>query len=288
MTVHHKGSFQSEPFRKQKSVAGRSLPAHPVRHPNARILVVEDNPTNQMVARGILKQYGYRPETVDNGLEALKALEKSDFDLVFMDVQMPEMDGCEATRAIRDPNSSVRNHDIPIIAMTAQAMASDRERCLASGMDDYISKPFDPKVVMEKIEKMFGEADPAAHGETATASHENPEQGEYEKKEILSELLREDEAFAREIIQTFLAETQKDLACLMEAVESLDRAEVERKGHSIKGAAANVGADALRAVASRIEMAGRNGNLEGIHRTLQEIEEQFEIFQKSVVSPGNV
>ncbi|MFP4192704.1 MAG: PAS domain S-box protein, partial [Candidatus Hydrogenedentota bacterium] len=107
----------------------------------ARILVAEDNTTNQQVALGILKNLGLRADAVANGEEALKALEDIPYDLVLMDVQMPEMDGLEATRRIRDPHSPVRNHCIPIVAMTAHAMEGDREACLKAGMDDYVPKP---------------------------------------------------------------------------------------------------------------------------------------------------
>ena len=108
---------------------------------DAHVLVVEDNPTNQAVARGMLKKLGVRVTLAGNGLEALTLLEREDFDLVFMDCQMPVLDGYEASKRIRDPLSSVRNHAIPVIAMTAHAMAGDRERSLVAGMDDHVTKP---------------------------------------------------------------------------------------------------------------------------------------------------
>ena len=110
----------------------------------ARILVAEDNFTNQQVALGILKKMGLRADAVGNGSEALKALETIPYDLVLMDVQMPEMDGMDATRRIRDPGSTVLDHHIPIVAMTAHAMTGDREKCLETGMDGYVAKPISP------------------------------------------------------------------------------------------------------------------------------------------------
>ncbi|MCK5668024.1 MAG: response regulator, partial [Gammaproteobacteria bacterium] len=105
----------------------------------AQVLVVDDNSTNQAVARGMLAKYGIEADIANNGQEALEQLTKIAYDLVFMDCQMPIMDGYKATQSIRDPLSSVQNHSIPVIAMTANAMQGDREKCMASGMDDFIS-----------------------------------------------------------------------------------------------------------------------------------------------------
>jgi PAS domain S-box-containing protein len=118
-----------------------------------RILLAEDNITNQQVAVGILKKLGLRADAVANGAEALKALETIPYDLVLMDVQMPEMNGIDATRQIRDPQSKVRDHRIPIIAMTANAMQGDREKCLEAGMNDYVPKPISPQVLAKALDK---------------------------------------------------------------------------------------------------------------------------------------
>jgi len=117
------------------------------------ILVAEDNIVNQKVAIRLLEKFGYRADAVANGKEAVHSLEKIPYDLVLMDVQMPEMDGLSATRAIRDPQSRVLDRKISIIAMTAHAMKEDRERCLEAGMDDYISKPVVPQVLKDILEK---------------------------------------------------------------------------------------------------------------------------------------
>ncbi|MBE0534330.1 MAG: response regulator [Phycisphaerae bacterium] len=132
-----------------------------------RILLAEDNATNRQVAIGMLKKLGLCADTVGNGAEAVKALEGRPYDLVLMDVQMPEMDGMEATRHIRNPASAVRNHDVPIIAMTAHAMQGDRERCLAAGMNDYIPKPVTLRVLGEKLDEWLGRQEQA--GEAADA-----------------------------------------------------------------------------------------------------------------------
>lgn len=121
---------------------------------NVSILLVEDNAVNQKFALRLLEKSGYRADIADNGKEAVKALERDSYDVVLMDIQMPEMDGYQATSVIRDPKSSVRNHNVPIIAMTANAMKGDRERCLAAGMNHYIAKPIRGKKLLEAI-KMY-------------------------------------------------------------------------------------------------------------------------------------
>jgi two-component system, sensor histidine kinase and response regulator len=118
-----------------------------------RILLAEDNIVNQKVAVAMLRKFGYNPDIVTNGKEAVSALKTVPYDMVLMDCQMPEMDGYEATRQIRNPQSAIRNHAIPIIAMTAHAMQGAREECLEAGMDDYISKPINPQALLDVIEK---------------------------------------------------------------------------------------------------------------------------------------
>ena len=124
--------------------------------PRLRILVAEDNRVNQKVASRMLEHMGHRVDVVANGLEALAALRAMPYDLVLMDVQMPEMDGFEATRQIRNPATGMMNPRIPIIAMTAHAMKGDRERCLEAGMDGYVSKPVEPAALREAIEELGG------------------------------------------------------------------------------------------------------------------------------------
>jgi signal transduction histidine kinase/ActR/RegA family two-component response regulator/type II secretory pathway pseudopilin PulG len=124
-------------------------------HPGAsrRVLLVEDNTVNQRVARHMLSKLGHSVELAEHGREALERLSSERFDLVLMDCQMPEMDGFEATLRIRDLASSVLDHDVPIVAMTANAFAEDRERCLAAGMNDFLAKPVDPPTLADMIEK---------------------------------------------------------------------------------------------------------------------------------------
>ncbi len=127
---------------------------------NTRILLAEDNRINQKVALNILKKLGYSAEIAVNGKEAIKALETIAYDIVLMDCQMPEMDGYDATREIRNPDSKVQDHNVTIIAMTANAMKKDRDKCLECGMDDYLSKPVKPQKLSDIIEKWLNKDKP--------------------------------------------------------------------------------------------------------------------------------
>ncbi|MCU0287283.1 MAG: response regulator, partial [Acidobacteria bacterium] len=121
-----------------------------------RILLAEDNLINRKVAMRMLETLGYKVDAVPDGKEAIEVLSKSTYDLVLMDIQMPEMDGYEATRIIRDPNSMVQDHKVPIIALTANTMKGDREKCIDAGMDDYVGKPIKPEELVQAIEKQLG------------------------------------------------------------------------------------------------------------------------------------
>jgi len=244
------------------------------------ILLAEDNITNQMVAVGILKKLGLRADTVANGAEAVKVLETLRYDLVLMDVQMPEMDGLEATRAIRNPQSAVRNHRIPIIAMTAHAMQGDRERCLEAGMNDYIIKPVDPRALAEALEKWLPKekatiTDQAPEvSETASVSAQEPEAPVFDKAGMMARMM-DDEELARAVIEAFLGDVPKQIAALRGYLDAGEAASAVRQTHTIKGASANLGGEALRAVAFEMEKAAKAGHLEYVKAHLPELENQF-------------
>lgn len=139
---------------KKKSIVTRHTIAERKKR-NIRILLAEDNAINRKVALKILEKLGYRAEAVQDGREAIRELEKKPYDLVLMDIQMPELDGYEATHIIRSSMSTVRNHKIPIIALTANTMKGDREKCLAAGMDDYLGKPIKPEELAQAIERQL-------------------------------------------------------------------------------------------------------------------------------------
>ena len=165
----------------QKRTSGKQkiVTKHTVRdsrRSTLQILIAEDNIVNQKVALGILKKAGYNAVAVANGKEAVKALEETQYNIVLMDCQMPEMDGYQATAKIRDEKSSVLDHKIPVIAMTANAMQGDRERCLDAGMDDYIAKPVTPKSLTEILDKWLVRS--ADDGETAGSGEQETSDAE--------------------------------------------------------------------------------------------------------------
>jgi CheY-like chemotaxis protein len=145
------------------AATAKSLPAQPARHRaklSGRILVAEDNDINQVVTKTVLTSAGYECDIVDNGRQALEALAQSSYDVVLMDLQMPEMDGFEATRQYRrrETAGEPRGRPLPIIALTASATSGDRQRCLDAGMTDYLSKPIEPLKLVDLIERHLIEA----------------------------------------------------------------------------------------------------------------------------------
>jgi PAS domain S-box-containing protein len=246
---------------------------------NARILLAEDNITNQQVALGILKKLGLRADTVASGKEALKALKTLPYDLVFMDVQMPEMDGLEATRRIRKSES--RNLEIPIIAMTAHAMQGDRERCLQAGMNDYVTKPVSPQALAEALDKWLpkdvktADSKPKASGKSPRISNPEAQSPVFDKAGMMARLMDDDD-LARMVIEGFLEDIPQQIAVLKGFLESKDPVGTERQAHTIKGAAANVGGERLREAAFDMEKAARAENLSAAGRLLAELEAQFD------------
>ncbi len=251
-----------------------------------RILLVEDNITNQQVALGILNRLGLSADTAANGDEAVRALAIIPYDLVLMDVQMPVMDGFEATRRIRDPHSPALNHRIPIIAMTANAMQEDREKCLAAGMDDYITKPVLPLSLAEALEKWL----PAATGSTLTGAFGGGKKVTetanklpvFDKAGMMSRLMN-DEELALKIIDAFLDDMPRQIEQLRKHIDTDDMAAAGRQAHTIKGASANVGGERLRSAAYTIEQAAKDSDPEKVRATIQELEEEFLRLRQSML-----
>lgn len=241
----------------------------------ARILLVEDNITNQQVALGFLKKMGLTADAAANGREALEALRTLPYDLVLMDVEMPEMDGLEATRRIRDPRSTVLNRNIPVIAMTAYAMPEDRARCFEAGVNDYISKPVSLLILGRILGKWLGKASAVdEEGKSATGDRSEPETPPRPETEVLNcaylmEQLKEDKELITAIFREFLEDIPQRIGALQQSLDAGDLATGKQQAHAIKGAASAIGGAALQELAAEIEKAGQDGNLERM-RTLAE------------------
>lgn len=203
-----------------------------------RILVAEDNPVNQAVVVRMLEKMGHTLTIAHNGNQALSMLGSAVFDLVLMDVQMPEMDGLTATRRIRENEKATGSH-IPIVAMTAHAMKGDRERCLQAGMDGYITKPLSSHGIEETIADILGTAY-VGTGYKAPESASVPDSipvrssASWDPVHALAKL-DGDESLLRELVQIFLDEAPKQLATLQRAIETGDLETIERTSHSLKG-----------------------------------------------------
>jgi CheY-like chemotaxis protein/HPt (histidine-containing phosphotransfer) domain-containing protein len=256
-----------------------------------RILLAEDNIVNQQVAVGILKKLGLHADAVANGAEAVKALETLPYDLVLMDVQMPEMNGYEATRQIRDLQSLVQNHQIPVIAMTANAMQGDREKCLKAGMNDYISKPVSPQSLAEVLETWLPKETAAATTEhsrgksehATSASNKEPKIPVFDRAGMLARLM-DDEDLVKAVAESFLEDIPRQINALRSFLETGDIGSSERQAHNIKGAAANVGGEVLRVVAYEIEKTAKAGDLGTAISVMADLEVQFDALKEAMVN----
>ncbi len=241
------------------TTAGRSVSVPAGR--NARVLVAEDNVINQKVALGILKKLGLHGEAVADGIEALRALETDSYDLVLMDVQMPVMDGLEATRLIRSGRSGVRNPEIPIIAMTGHAMQEDKDRCLAAGMNDYLTKPVQLDVFTAVLEKWL----PATASGPGTAPDPAAPPAVWDRAAMMERMMG-DENLAREILQAFLEDVARYRDPFDAALEEGDLRGIERLAHSTRGAAGTLCADELQSLATRVEGAAKEGDMAALRQ----------------------
>ncbi|MFA0823230.1 MAG: PAS domain S-box protein [Methanomethylovorans sp.] len=244
----------------------------------ARILLVEDNYVNQQVAQSMLQKLGITADIANNGLEAIEALEKIEYDLVLMDVQMPEMDGFEATRYIRDQQSSVLDHHVPIIAMTAHAMKGYKESCLEAGMDDYVPKPVSLQSLRRLLEKWQNLPQKEGYLDDMIPEEKKPSVNFpiFDKEEFLERVMN-DEKIGSKIIRIFLEDTPKQINALRESIERGEVDKVSWYAHKIKGSSSNMGGIALSSVAAEMEIAGNEGKIEKITALMPEVEKQYEL-----------
>ena len=230
----------------------------PVSVRRLRILVAEDNPVNQTVILRMLERMGHDPRVAPNGKEAVSLLAVDNFDVVFMDVQMPEMDGLTATRRIREAEKSTGTH-IPIIAMTAHAMKGDKERCLEAGMDGYIAKPVSRREVHDTLQRLFPASEAVEDTKVPMTRLENV--ATWDRAKAL-ERLDGDENLLQEVIKIFLEETPKLMAELRQGIVDKNAEVVERLAHSLKGQLGYMGLTAIAERARDLELLGKKHKLD--------------------------
>jgi CheY-like chemotaxis protein/nitrogen-specific signal transduction histidine kinase len=240
---------------------GRDLRAAARAQPQAqlRVLVVDDVDANCRLARALLRKFGHVSEVATSGLEAVEMAATGRFDVVLMDVQMPDIDGMDATQRIRERLGAASPR---VIAVTANAMPGDRERCLAAGMDDYLSKPIQHQALRAAIELPRGAATPATR--TAGRAAAPPPAGAIDWRRIESlDPFDVDGSMVAAAIASFLADAPGRIRAILEAHAAGNAAGLAAAAHALKGAAANIGAAQLQELSQDIESAAREGRLEG-------------------------
>ncbi|GJM23874.1 MAG: hypothetical protein DHS20C16_02890 [Phycisphaerae bacterium] len=266
----------------------------PQKHGNAsrHLLVVEDNAVNQRVVSSLLDRLGYAVSIACNGLEALHALEQDAFDLVLMDVQMPTMDGLEATSRIR---LQEKYSDLPVIALTAHAALSDRDRCIRAGMDDYITKPINKNDLKAMVEKWL----PAEGRNKGSDSISEPSESEGAAAvksdpihiERALDQLGGDEELLHDVLRTFIETVPELLETIRTASAQSDATRLRVAAHSLKGAASNICADATQAVANQIEKMGQDGVPTSADSLLPELERHLsdlDTFVRSLINTDEI
>src|SRR6266566_5656955 len=259
---------------------GRRLPL--------RILVAEDNTVNQKLALRQLERMGYRADVAANGLEVLQALQRQSYDVILMDVQMPDMDGLEASRAIHEEGPA---EQCPrIVAVTANAMQSDREECLAAGMDDYLAKPIQINALQEALERAGlwtrvhrRSTSPLSPVKTAPLTLEAEKQvepGPALDRAVLSELRQlqgEGEPdIVQELAEAFEFETPPLLEALCQAVAEGQPEQLKRAAHNLKGSSHNLGARTMAALSAELETLGKHGTVEGAAELVTRLEQEYQ------------
>ena len=261
---------------------GLPLPKIPTGNNNS-LLLAEDEPTNQMVIKTILTKFGYLVDVANNGSEAINALENNDYALVLMDCMMPVMNGYEATAVIRDQISKVRNHAIPVIALTANVMREDRDKCLEAGMDDYLAKPLEFTELQVMLEKWvpfdfkFGSVHPTDQATIAGGDAKSC----VSKVDIfdMDEFVRRnlgDLDLSSNVATIFVDHRQEYIESIRKALAASDAIALRASAHKLKGAAANLALPLLSETARMIESHAEAGDLEKAAELLPEQEQRFE------------
>ena len=257
-------SQEQKPFITQHSIAKD-------RKRTYRLLLAEDNIVNQKVILRHLNKYGYQAKVVDNGKEVVDRLSEEPFDMVLMDVNMPIMDGFEATKLIRNPESSVINHNIPIIAMTANALKGDRELCLNAGMNDYVSKPIDQIHFIETIEKYLSKIVPVNELKQSTTK---PKMVIFDKIALMN-YFDGDKEFCKEVIHHFKTDTPVRMTLLHESIQNNCFNDIRLHSHSLKSTSANIFAKSFQSVAYQLELDSKDQKGEMIPHLFTKLESEY-------------
>jgi len=279
----------NEPNKSEKS----KLPELDDALQDMRILVVEDNKVNQTVAKGILKRLGFQCDIVENGQKALDILKEKVYDLVFMDIQMPVMDGLTASKAIRNQNTPVRRHDVPIVAMTAHAMLDSRQKCLDAGMDDFISKPIDPTEVLSVIERLtkgiqlyhdkesLENKEPLMNNSPQAEETNITEEAPVDIKSIfdlekLAMRMGNDDELIQMVIDEFVTDVPARMDTISKNIADNDIETACINAHSIKGSAANLNAAQTSEIAYDLErMTKENEPVDVLVSKLKELKKAY-------------
>jgi CheY-like chemotaxis protein/HPt (histidine-containing phosphotransfer) domain-containing protein len=238
-----------------------------------RILVVDDNEINRIVATSLLSSLGCETEVAENGAEALRTLKEQDYDIVLMDIRMPVMDGMEATERIRRPSSGARNPAVPIIALTANAMAAERKQCLEVGMQEYLTKPVLRDALLEVLQRIL----PTSVDARGDAIEGGVGSGEVNTGRDLIDWIELESRLSlpdltRKVMLSFREGTTKLLARAEIAWRTGDLAQVSAIGHDLKGSAANTCAHSLQELADRLETAAEAGDQAHAKQALVELQ----------------
>ncbi len=239
------------------------------------ILVVDDNNINQMVAEGILNKLGFEIHTAENGKTAIEKLAEKKYSVILMDCQMPVMDGFEATRAIREMADVNSNYKLPIIAMTANAIQGDREKCLAAGMDDYISKPLNPQELVDMVYKWMKKS--ITEGDDAFIAEMQPLV--FDHSALLQRVMNDEDILAA-ILDSFANNIGNIEKKLQESIRKQNFADIQLHAHSIKGAASNVSAISTQNIAEAIEIAARNEKIDKIQAFFPTLKKEIASFMQ--------
>jgi CheY-like chemotaxis protein/nitrogen-specific signal transduction histidine kinase len=272
-TFHFTATFQEQAFAQPDPPS--LCPSWPTQQSPMRVLLADDNAAGRLVSRKMLEKIGHTVLVAGDGAQALWVWEQHEFDLVLMDVEMPEMDGLQVTRAIREREAASGQH-VPIVAMTAYATQQDRKKCLAAGMDGYLSKPVSSEKLYAVVER-FMSAHPGGDGAPSAAFPEVPPVA-VDLDQAL-QVVGGDRDLLQEAVELFLAQDYpRQLRDLRKGVERRDAQAVKTAAHGIKGSLVSFGGRAAHGLALRLETMGRENKLAGVERVLDELEAQVDQF----------